>query len=244
MKRKSVLNVLALAVLVSALVGVFFLYFELNDRLAGLESDYNYLLNEHELLQTSNDELESDFQSLNDSYVDFANDYDQLNESYQTLATDYVELTQSYDELYANYTPVFSNYSALLEVVENPLSHEDVPSVDELNQWLAVDKTDEIEFEEPDFLCGDFTTMLSLHAKMNNWDMGVITIYGRTTDGEDFAHAINAIICEEGLVYIEPQTDEVWWLRDHRDIPENAWSSFPGFGRVYVEQYSVVVWFS
>jgi hypothetical protein len=160
------------------------------------------------------------------------------------LAADYVELTQSYNELYANYTPVFSNYSALLEVVENPLSYEVVPSVAELTQWLAADKTDEIEFEEPDFICGDFAAMLSLHAKMNNWDMGIVTLYGRTEGGEEFAHAINAIICEEGLVYVEPQTDDVWWLKDYREIPENAWSSFPGFGRVYIEQYSVVVWYS
>ena len=180
---------------------------------------------------------------MNDAYASFTSDYNQLNESYHLLATDYAALKQSLTEMSVDYTPIFNNYSLLFEVFNEPLTYEAVPSVDELEAWLVADKTDEITYSEPNFICGDFATMLSQHAKMNNWDMGVVAVYGRTNDHEDFAHAINAIMCKEGLVYIEPQTDEVWSLRNHKEIPEGYWSYFPDFGSVYVEQYSVIVWY-
>jgi hypothetical protein len=243
MNRKKVLNALKFAVLASTIVAAFLLYFDLYNRLTGLESDYDSLLDEHELLQTSNDELEANLQSLNEAYANFTSDYNQLNESYQSLISDYTELKQSLTEMSIDYTPIFNNYTMLLEAFNMPLSYEEVPTVEELKQWLATDKTDELEYTEPNFICGDFATMLSQHAKMNNWDMGVVAVFGRKTDTKDFAHAINAIVCKEGLVYIEPQTDEVWWIRNYREIPENSWSYFPGFGSVYVEQHSIIVWY-
>lgn len=244
MERKTVLNALLLFSSVSILVVAAFSYYDLYSRLTGLESDYNSLLDEHQLLQTSHEELESDFESLDAAYANFSSDYNQLNESYQALAIDYAALKQSLTELSVVNGSIFSNYSMLLEVFNAPLAYENVPSVEELELWLAADKTDEIEYTEPNFICGDFATMLSQHAKMNNWDMGVIAVFGRTTDRDDFAHAINAIVCEEGLVYVEPQTDEVWWIRNHKEIPENAWSYFPDVGSVFVEQHSVIVWYS
>ena len=244
MNRKTVLTVLSVAALVSTFAGALILYVDLYGRLTELETDCDTLAQENELLQTSNNELESNLQRLNEAYANFTSNYNQLNESYHLLATDYATLKKSLTEMSVDYTPIFNNYSMLLDVFNSPLSYETVPTLDELTQWLTTDKTDEINYSEPDFICGDFATMLSQHAKMNNWDMGVVAVFGRTSDHEDFAHAINAIICNEGLVYVEPQTDEIWSLRNYREIPEGSWSYFPDFGSIYVEQYSVIVWYS
>ena len=271
MNRRSVSIVLAFIILGSALGLSGVAYFDLSERHRDLQSDYNFLVNGHNLLQIKFNELESDYHTLNDTYSILVNnytqlnqthqslilEYNQLNESYQVLANNNTELIQSYTELSDNYetleqdyreisdqyTGLFSEYSTLSEAFNDPLSYEEVPSIQQLEQWLSEDKTDEIEYDMPSFICGDFSVMLAQHAKLKNWDMGVVAVHGYKVSDGTFDHAFNAIVCDEGLVYVEPQTDEVWWHENYEEIPEGAELSFPGFGSIYVERYDIIVWY-
>jgi hypothetical protein len=171
-----------------------------------------------------------------------AYNYTELKWDYDELSDNYTALEQDYNDLSYQYAKLFSDYKALLEAFNSPLSYEETPSTDELKQWLAADETDQIRYDEPDFVCGDFAVMLSLHAKLEHWDMGVVAIFGHTESNESFGHAFNAMICDEGLVYVGPQTDEVWWYENHEEITEGNWWEFPG-GPIYIEEYIVVLWY-
>ena len=257
MNRRSISIVLAFIALSSVLGLSGYLYFDLDNRHKRLQLDCNSLVTEYDLLQANYDGLESDLEKLhdthrilvndhtqlNETHQDLILDYNQLNASYQILAYNHTELKQDYSELSNQYTSLFTDYNALLKAFNDPLSYEEIPSTYELEQWLVIDETDGIQYGEPNFMCGDFAVMLSLHAKMKHWDMGVVAVFGHTVSNESFAHAFNAIICDEGLVFVEPQTDEVWWYENHEEILEGTWLEFPGFGSIYVEKYDEILWY-
>lgn len=250
MNRKSVSIILACIVLGSALGLSGYLYLDLDRKHRELQLDYNSLLGNYY-------ELESNYQTLNDTHQILILEYNELNASYQILAYNYTELTNDYSMLEQDYTDLsnrlvvlkglydslLDDYNSLLEVFNDPLSHEEIPSTYELEQWLAIDGTNGIRYAEPNFVCGDFAVMLSLHAKLKYWDMGVVGVFGHTESFESFDHAFNAITCEEGLVYVEPQTDRAWWYENHEEITEGTWHEFPDLGDIYVEEYIVTIWY-
>jgi uncharacterized metal-binding protein (TIGR02443 family) len=95
----------------------------------------------------------------------------------------------------------------------------EVPSISELANWLTLDRTNEMNYDYPDFVCFDFAKMLANHSRQENWKMAVVCISGYdTATNQSWEHAINAINMTEGLVYIEPQTDEVWWYNNYAEM--------------------------
>lgn len=222
-----------------------------------LETDYESLLHEHDILQANYTELDIEYRALNETFQSLLSDYTALNGQHQVLIIEYNELNESYSILIINYTTLqkdyedlsseyqilFSDYDALVEAFNEPLSYEVMPTTSELESWLLEDDTDKIWYDYPNFVCGDFAVMLSQHAKLEHWDMGVVGVFGYDENYESYAHAFNSIVCTEGLVYIEPQTDDVWWYTDHKEISENIWWEFPEVGYVYVEDYIVSLWY-
>jgi hypothetical protein len=229
-----------------------------------LQSDYQTLNDTHRILAYDytkvNQTLHSsvnNYTQLNETHRILILEYNELNASYRIFVLNYTELKQDYDELSANYADLsdeyvvlqdqhaslFSDYNALLGAFNEPLSYEETPLTYELEQWLATDETDALQYDEPDFVCGDFAVMLSLHAKLKHWDMGLVGVFGHTESYESFDHAFNAIISDEGLVYVEPQTDEVWWYPDHEEMTEGKWWEFPDFGNIYVGEYVIILWY-
>ncbi|MFW6111006.1 MAG: hypothetical protein ACOC6H_03110, partial [Thermoproteota archaeon] len=160
-----------------------------------------------------------------------------LRENYTELSNNYTSLKQDYTQLSNEYELLFNEFNESLESFNHPLAYEVVPTTQEVEEWLDVDKTNDIEYDDPDFLCGDYAVMLSQHAKLENWDMGVVVVQGYNENHTSVAHAFNAIICEEGLIYIEPQTDEVWWYQGHEPINEEVKTEIPGLGYIHVKYY-------
>jgi hypothetical protein len=122
-------------------------------------------------------------------------------------------------------------------------STKQVPTTDELETWLASDNTSAITYSVQNFVCGDFAVMLSQHAKLKHWDMGIVAINGYdSVSNEPFAHALNFIYTQEGLVYVEPQNDNVWWYGDaHQMITEGAtWRI--DYLLIAVASIDIVVW--
>ena len=178
------------------------------------------------------------YASLNQTYYALLENYTQLEKevaNYTVLLSEYQELTQRYQSLLANYTLLKDEYDGLYFALYEPLLSRDkvIPTISELEQWLSEDKTDELNYTFPDFVCGDYAVMLHMHAKMKHWDMGVVAVLG-SLGGSEFNHAFNAIICQEGLVYVEPQNDQVF------RIESNPYYH-PGFGQVYVNEFILVI---
>jgi len=230
----------------------------LSEAYSSLNESYVQLLQERSALAISYRALEDaclqlnrSYQQLSSSYSDLLNAYSALNSTYGELLARYSHLNTTYNELLRQYSALNASYSQLLSLnssyaklyaaLYEPLTSKTVPTVDELKAWLRDDPTDAIAYKYPDFVCGDYAVMLAFHAKLVGWDMGVVAVLGRKADGSEFNHAFNAIICAEGLVYVEPQTDEVWWYPGHVEIHPGGWYDYPGLGRVYVQEFVIVV---
>jgi len=181
---------------------------------------------------------------LNNKYDSLQLEHTRLQGTHTQLSTNLQNLQQKYDDLNAQYQSLFTNYDALSQAFNEPLLNAYTPTVSELQQWLSEDKTDEIQYDYPNFICGDFSVMLSQHAKLKNWDMGIVTVYGYNENHESYGHAFNAIITTEGLRYVEPQNDYFWHFADGEEILVNRWNEI-GINRewIYVEEYKTIIRF-
>jgi len=194
------------------------------------KAKYEGLLDEYGKLNTSYQQLLAEYSVFNANYSSLLGEYEALNASYYGLRVEYDELTQ-------NYVRLQSEYQKLHDVLYEPLENRTTPTKGELEDWLREDPTNLLNYSFPSFVCGDFAVMLSMHAKLKGWRMGVVGVLGHKQDGSEFNHAFNAIMCQEGLFYVEPQSDEVF----QANISDGQWYYHPGFGLVYVDVYVVVV---
>lgn len=100
-----------------------------------------------------------------------------------------------------------------------PLENKQVPTLSQFQNWLASDQTNTIQYNPPDFVCKDFAATLVVHARAQELQMGLVFVRGYDVNShQDWNHAFNAIVTTEGLVYVEPQDDGVWWYADHAAI--------------------------
>lgn len=214
-------------------------YYRLNQTYYTLIRDYTEISLEYQKALSNYIELAVSYGTLNRTYYELLENYTRLErqvEGYTTLLNEYEKLSQIYQLLMSNYTQLKESYDAVYAAFYKPLPSEEkvVPKVDELRQWLKEDKTDGTAYNEPDFVCGDYAVMLHLHAKVNRWDIGIVAVLGKL-DGKNFNHVFNAMICQEGLVYVEPQNDEVFYG------PIGTVYYHPGFGRIEVKDLIVIV---
>jgi hypothetical protein len=211
----------------------------LNQLYVTLSQNYTSLTEQYRKVLAEYVRLTVDYASLNLTYWKLLQNYTDLEGQTFELRSKYENLSSAYQTLLANYSEVKSEFEKLYFAVYKPLlsNETETPSIDELRSWLEKDETDKINYTYPDFVCGDFAVMLSMHAKLNHWDMGVVAVLGATADGSEFDHAFNAIRCKEGLVYVEPQNDEIFY----GPISEDAWYYHPGFGHIYVNLFIIVV---
>ncbi|MHA2025460.1 MAG: hypothetical protein ACW98U_06120 [Candidatus Thorarchaeota archaeon] len=153
-----------------------------------------------------------------------AQQIEQLNNELETIQQEFENLQQDYDDLRSHYSDLFSDYSALEATLEDPLTNPVTPTLSSVLNWLAQDNTDECEFVEGVWNCGDYAAMLMTRAKEMKWRVRIAVIsysllgnpgYGNTTDAYgSYGHAFNFIECTDGIWYIEPQTDGMWYIVD------------------------------
>jgi len=203
-----------------------------------------YLYRRSIYFQLENEAISLDYTNLQSDYYNLQSEYGTLQGIHNQLYVDYTNLNVDYTNLNDEYQTLFVDYDALSNVFNNPLSEIKVPTVEELEQWLSEDKVDEIQYDYPNFICGDFSVMLSQHAKLENWDMGIVAVFGYDENYESYGHAFNAIITTEGLRYVEPQNDYFWHFSDGKEILTNGWNEI-GIDRenIYVEDYKRIVRF-
>lgn len=219
-----------------------YFYWDLNSKHNKLQSSYNSLLYNYSSLNETHHTLFINYTELNQVHKILIFKYNELNASYNVLELNYTALKEDYQDLNNKYLSLFNDYNTLSQAFNKPLSYEKIPDTYELKQWLATDQTDEILYNDPNFKCGDFAVMLSQHAKLEYWDMGIVAVFGYTETYTSYAHAFNAIITVDGLVYVEPQNDHVWWYTDHKEIYEDTWFEIDDEW-IYVQEYVVIVSF-
>jgi len=224
-------------------------YLELLTRFESLAGEYAELTSQYATLSAQYSNLTKSFNQLLGTYEELSQNYRVLSEnysaliaSYETLQGKYFALNELYIQLQSNYTTLENAYNNLSEQHERlirlwnePLEYVVEPSVQELVQWLEQDQTDSLAYDPEKFLCGDFTIMLIQHAKEMNWRILFSVIefdfYEENPDGTRshhgmHAHAFASIFTTEGIVYIEPQTDLVFYVYYegqpdvHVEIPE------------------------
>jgi hypothetical protein len=75
--------------------------------------------------------------------------------------------------------------------------------------------------------------------------MGMVYLHGHFTDTKkEFNHAFNVIYTSEGLTYVEPQTDEIWWYANHSEIPAGNEIEFGKHDpplRIHVDRIDTIV---
>jgi len=189
-------------------------------------------------------DLNNKYNRLQSSYSQLSADYQSLQENHRGLNAVYNNLNERYEDLNEQYQDLFADYDTLWHIFNEPIANKEVPTIEELQQWLSDDKTDEIQYDYSNFICGDFSVMLSQHAKLENWDMGIVLVYGYDENYKSYSHAFNAIITTEGLRYVEPQDDYFWRFSDGLPILENRWNAI-GRDRtnIYVEEYIEILSF-
>ena len=102
-------------------------------------------------------------------------------------------------------------------------------SLSELKAWLASDNTDSHTYIPTTFDCDDFALLLIERAKADGYQMYLQTLYYDLYDGLwlsfkyynykisgyygfDAYHAMNSVIIGNSVYFIEPQTDEVFFV--------------------------------
>jgi len=250
MDTKTAAIILLVVVLVPILGGLAVKYVDLDKRYNKITADYKTLNTSYNTLQTEHEDLNATYQILNAAYSTLDQKHTTLTIQYTSLSNQYTNLNDRYTTLNSQYANLNSQYASLLqdydelsEVFNNPLSYETTLTTTQLRDWLASDSTDSIYYTSPNFICGDFSVMLSQHAKLMHWDIGIVAVWGYTETYQSYAHAFNAIITTEGLVYIEPQNDHYWWYNGHQAIYDGLWWEIDDEW-VYVEDCSIIVSYS
>jgi predicted nuclease with TOPRIM domain len=210
-------------------------YAKVSESFEALVSRYEELLNRYSSLANAYEELNKSYRSLSSSYSSLTASYGELQREYFELSEEHRQLLSNYTSLKANYTilkgayeDLKSKYDVLFRLWNEPLEEVRVPTIDELVEWVRADKTNEHLYDPEKFTCGDFTIMLIQHAKERGWRMLFTVIefdyQWENPSGERrhhgyHAHAFASIFTTKGIVYVEPQTDLVFYVHPP-DQPE------------------------
>ena len=192
-------------------------------------------------LQDDHDTLNGIYKTLNSDYNSLESDYNSLESERNSIKIELDGVQSNYDQTVSDYLDLSMIHDKLLTYIDRPLDSKIVPSHSELSNWLASDNTDLLTYHS-DFDCKDFSTVLSVKSRLRHWDMGIIAIHGTdNSTNENYAHAVNFIVISEGLVYVEPQTDEIWWYGDHVPIREGVLHEIGIDQWIMIETVTIVV---
>lgn len=188
-----------------------------------LEGKLTTLDDKHTALEADHAVLKADFVSLSDSYTDLKEshglllerhgvlreDHDALREKHIALREDHNALRENYDALSESFAGMQEDFEWLKEQTGLVLLKR--PTLEELRAFLREDRTNEhayIDGEKLEYICTDFARDFRRNAIDHGYNVSWVSIYYTMPDGEEGAHAINAVYLADGtLVFIEPQDD-------------------------------------
>ncbi|MHA1866638.1 MAG: FtsB family cell division protein [Candidatus Heimdallarchaeaceae archaeon] len=203
-------------------------YIQVNEQLANA-------LEVNSGLEQEVEDLEDEIAALNeyqDLYVEKTGEYNELLDDWNSLVDDWNQLVDEWDELVVDYNSLSANYTTASTYqyywetyVDGPVDPIQIPDTDLVEGWLVRNEIDDFSYHD-NFKCADFAILLSYYGRKSFWNMGVIGIHGHDVDtSKEYHHAINVLNTTEGIVYIEPQLDDLWWYPDHMELsPGKVWN--------------------
>ncbi|MBT8171904.1 hypothetical protein KJN74_03435 [Candidatus Bathyarchaeota archaeon] len=180
------------------------------------------LINEIESLETQVTNLESEKLEYESLVLNFQSETSNLNNELNNLE---VHVSILEDDVTNLETEVVENYNlgyveGETEGYQSGYDEGFVQGIDYINEkgwfsrdptyneaitFLNSDKTDQNEYSTPDYVCYDFTADFNKNAQEAGYRCGFVYI--------EFTDSAHAIVCfnttDRGLIYIEPQTDEI-----------------------------------
>ncbi len=86
-----------------------------------------------------------------------------------------------------------------------------------LREIISSDLVNEVKYEANRFDCDDYALILA--GKLARWSAGIIHVKYTGKKGVDKYHALNIAVLDNGkVVYIEPQTDEIFLANSDYEI--------------------------
>jgi hypothetical protein len=180
---------------------------------------------------TSYSTLNASYTLLQADYSQLTNSYDDLNSKYSALQTDYFELTSSYSMLNISYSTLQNQYSSLQTQIDDLNSQVEIqydsgynagyaqgitdavetgyllfdPTYSEALDFVADNQVDKKAYVYGSYTCVNFASDFKNDAFEAGYRCGLVYI--------EFPDSAHDIICFEttdmGMIYIEPQTDEI-----------------------------------
>jgi len=151
---------------------------------------------EHNALQSNLDNAQRKINVLTENLTALQTNYEKLQDDYDGLQDDYEGLQDDYDELQAN-------YGSLLERLKQ--SALENPTWLELKEFLELDDTDTLLYNEDNFDCSGFAITLRDRA----WKYGIRCAYVEVGFSEGEGHALNAFnTTDRGLIYVDDTEDD------------------------------------
>lgn len=80
-------------------------------------------------------------------------------------------------------------------------------SLSEVVNFLLKDKTNFYSYDDPDFVCVDYSHLLIRHAMQHGIFMCEVSVWLESRDGKVFGHSLVEVNTSDGLYFIEPQDD-------------------------------------
>ena len=184
---------------------------EIENEKSTLETQLSGLLSDKSSLEVQVLGLESETTELSDDVSDLESQVSGLETEVTTLE---LEVIQNYDLGYSEgesegyETGYGEGYSVAIDyMTENGYSIRN-PTYAEALAFISSDRTDRNVYTD-DYVCYDFTADFNYNAEQQGYRCGFVYI--------TFSESAHAIACFEtidnGLIYVEPQTDEVVTLQ-------------------------------
>jgi len=148
----------------------------------------------------------------------------QLNQTQSTLVATQTQLTSTQQAREELAIDLFACMEQLEEyqkpITPPPLSNKKPPTLDRLKLALHATTIETRQYNQT-FLCTDFAALLSKQLKPWGFDSHIAIIYWQPIN----AHAILAVNTTQGIIYVEPMSDETL---THEDLLFN----YPTMNRV------------
>ncbi len=167
----------------------------------------------------STDNLQQRYDTLMEYYIELQTDNQELNRVVENSAYELSSLRYELDVLSQEHSSLQNDWDSFF----SDQIYYETPSINQLTNWLATDSTDQHTISST-YTQVDQAILLSLRAKKQKIKLGVIIVYGTFT--EELSEYIYNVVEMEGeyVVYIDPQTDEIWWTLGYEEIsPDRIW---------------------
>jgi hypothetical protein len=182
------------------------------------------------------DNLQQRYDALYQYYTEIQEQNQELNIIIEDLTLELNTLKNDHNFLNEQYTGLDNRWNNLF----SDQTEYQAPSLNKINAFIESDSTDQLIIS-PTFTAVDQAILLSMMAKTQNIRVGIVTIQGNFT-AEITDYTYNVVVSNEGIVvYIDPQTDEIWWSESYQEVTKNQFWDIAEYTSVYITDIITII---